>query len=61
MTQEPRWLSLTKLGSSYEEEMDVNADPEASDKVRMRHRPLSFTGQIVHEWRPGSAPARDDE
>jgi hypothetical protein len=50
---------MNKLGSEYEEEMDVNADPAASDNVRMRHRPVSFTGQNVQEWRPGSAPARD--
>lgn len=56
MDREPHWISLTRLGCPYEEEMDVNADPEAGDQVRMRHRPISFTGQVVHEWSPGSAP-----
>ncbi len=56
--QEPNWISLTTPGSDYEEELDVYADPNASDKVKMRHRHKSFTGQSFKEWKPGSAPAR---
>lgn len=58
MTKEPHWISLTKLGSAYEEEVDVNASPDASDLAKMRHRLTAFTGEAIGDWKPGPAPWR---
>lgn len=52
----PNWLDLTTVGSSYEEQIDVNAPPSANPIVSARHRQRRYTGQPVAEWHPGRAP-----
>jgi len=49
--QESRWIAMNKMGSAYEEEMDVN-----SRETSIRHRLRAFTGEPVNEWKPGPAP-----
>ncbi|MER9130650.1 hypothetical protein [Mesorhizobium sp. M0768] len=60
MTREPNWISLSKLGSAYDEELDVNASPDTPDRLKMRHRPISFTGQEMVDWQPGPAPDSEE-
>lgn len=49
--QEPEWVSITRLGSNYEEQVDVRS--KNSDR---RHRRVTFTGEPVGEWKYGPAP-----
>jgi hypothetical protein len=60
MTVEPEWRELTTMGSTYEEEFDVRANPSAPDHIRWRHRQRSFTGEYQREWAPGRAPTPPD-
>jgi hypothetical protein len=48
--QEPEWLSVTTLGSDYEEEIDIRS--KSGDR---RHRRRAFTGEPLEEWKPGPA------
>lgn len=54
---EANWLDLYRLGSEFEEQLDANAPPNASDTVKWRHRMRRYTGQPAAEWKPGRAPA----
>lgn len=51
MVKEPNWIPFEAIGSAYEQELDVNAR-----EPTYRHRPISFSGEKVEEWRPGPAP-----
>lgn len=53
---EPAWLSLTTFGAMFEEELDDNAPPGASEEVAFRHRRVVPAGQPPAEWKPGRAP-----
>ena len=59
MIREPNWVLFKRIGAEFEEEMDINAAPDAPAEMKLRHRPMSYTGQIVEEWRPGPAPAKE--
>lgn len=53
---EPNWVDITTIGSAYDEQMDVNAHPNASTKAKYRHRIRSFTGETYCDWSAGPAP-----
>jgi hypothetical protein len=53
-TVEPNWIDVTYIGSRWDVQTDVHADPKSPDAVRYRHRPHSFSGQVEHPWNPGS-------
>jgi hypothetical protein len=53
---ESKWIDVSRLGSGYEEQLDVNAAPCGSPTTHYRHRTRRHTGQPVADWRPGHAP-----
>lgn len=55
---EPEWIEITRMGSRYEEQLDVRAEKGSPNEYR--HRQISFTGQAEHEWKPGPAPLPSD-
>jgi hypothetical protein len=54
--KEADWLGIPVLGSPYETEVDVNANPDAPQSQRYRHRTVSYTGEPIPDWKSGPPP-----
>jgi hypothetical protein len=55
--REECWLSVTTIGSAYEEELDIAAREVGS--LKYRHRRKAFTGMAEKVWLPGPAPTEN--
>lgn len=53
-TVEPEWVDITRIGSAYEEQLDVRAKPGSPNQYR--HRIASFSGEPTADWKPSPAP-----
>lgn len=50
------WINITTIGSSFEEELDLRADPQGPEAAQYRHREYSFSDEEERDWLPGPAP-----
>lgn len=48
MARDEHWIDITRLGSPYEEQLDIRRD-------RFRHRGHRLDG-VRRDWQPGPAP-----
>lgn len=56
-TVEPNWVQYQRVGeTAFEEEFDLNANPNATEQTKWRHRQRRYTGETVAEWMPGRVP-----
>lgn len=55
--RESNWIAIDTIGSSYEEQIDVNASDKAAANAKFRHRPIARTGSraqrpVSNRFRP---------